>query len=267
MSHVHWLLDILDSLHWLLDVLNNFNVLDGLHWFLHDLLNRDFNILVNVYWSFDNLFDFLDDDFLDWSFDFSDHLHWLFYDLFDLLDLNDFHRDLYLSLHYLDNFLEYNLLYDFFNHDRFLNNFFYLNDLLDNLNNLFAGNLNLLLDVFDLDDLNRLFDNLFDLSDDDNLDRLLDNLLDDLHFFLDDGDWFLNYLDNFCDNWFFNNLFNYFNLNHWFFNDFLNNFLDFFGLEINLLTEVRLLNVDLGLFVGLRDNNLGGVFFGVGARL
>lgn len=34
-----------------------------------------------------------------------------------------------------------------------------------------------------------------------------------------------------------------------------------------MLTEVGLLNVDLGLFVGLRDDHLGGVFFGVGARL
>ena len=47
----------------------------------------------------------------------------------------------------------------------------------------------------------------------------------------------------------------------------IDNLLDLFGLEINLLTEVRLLNLDLGIFIGLRNNNLGGVFFGVCARL
>ena len=119
--------------------------------------------------------------------------------------VNDFHRDLHLFLHYHDNFLEHILLHDFFN----------LNDnLLDNINNLFAGNF----DVLGMDD-RRLFDNLFDVRDDEIIDRHIDNLL------------------------------------------------DLFGLEINLLTEVRLLNLDLGIFIGLRNNNLGGVFFGVCARL
>ena len=191
----------------------------------------------------------------------------LFYDLFDLLDLNDFHRYLYPLLYYLDDFLEHNLLYDFFNHDRLLDNSLNFNDFFDNLYYLFARNLDLFFNVLDPDHLHWLLDNLFYLLDDNDLNWFLNDLLYDLDLFLDDGNWLLNDLDYFSYDCFFNNLLNFLDLNHWFFDDFLYNLLNFFWLEINLLTEVRLLNVDLGLFVGLRDNNLGGVFFGVGARL
>jgi hypothetical protein len=79
--------------------------------------------------------------------------------------------------------------------------------------------------------------------------------------------WLFDDYQFLSNNWYFDYFLNNFDLNDWLLNNFLDDLFDNFGLEINLLTEIRLFNEDLRFFVDLLDHNLGRVFLGFVTRL